>query len=526
MSDNLRIVNRDGKLVGLDSDGNEVPVEFAEGKAESFDIGDLHTDDRGADAVVKRDGDTTIVNGPDGPVASNTDTITAIEDALGGFTSGSKFIIADYFSGLDRVLKIEQPVTFQGRGWHTGFEWADGAIDLSDDDHRQNFFINEQVTFRDLMYDGGDHDATTDGYGILCRSGSEHSIFDNVYATNVPGDAFGAIRRGTKVVNCRAETFTEDGVEIIDSGNNGDQVIVANCYLKGGWPIHLFTGVGESRGAIISNCHLIGVNSPAVGLHADDADHLIEDISFSGNHIHNTDASNSTNSGHGVLISGNGTVKDISFSGGGIYKNGESGVHMRDATVENISITSPTHDNGTYGIRAEPSATVRDSRISAPIHDNPNGNVAIDTRNGVYVNGYAPTKARLGSTQTVSDKTVTQVNYNGVITDAESNYDPSASEYIAPTDGRYELSATAVFASAPNAPFEARLNIQRNGNNIAWDYTHAAIDSIFTADASTTVPLSKGDIVTVNVYQQSGTSIDLTANSDGQFTRFHAKQVD
>lgn len=247
--------HEDGEVVpvAVHDDGTEekVPMDLGEVSSESLRTEDLLNDDRSPDAVAKWDGSEVVVVGPDeeGEIERDADPATAFDNALStelGDTSYRvhKLTVAESISGFDSTVPINVSPVIQGRGWDTVLEWDDGSIDGTSGSS-QNFLVKHDGTvFRDFKYDGGDPDYSVDGYGILTEGGVGHCRFVNIYAVNVPGDAFGGLEDGTVVENCRAETFTEGGVEIVGAATARDS------YLQGIQPIHL----GGCDGAVVSGC--------------------------------------------------------------------------------------------------------------------------------------------------------------------------------------------------------------------------------------------------------------------------------
>jgi len=141
------------------------------------------------------------------------------------------------------------------------------------------------------------------------------------------------------------------------------------------------------------------------------------------------------------------------------------------------------------------------------------GMYTLDTR------GPATAKATIPSNQSISSGSWNRVNANTTVFDVGGDLDTAADEFVAPASGWYYLGAAAkmlVPASNTEAPFRIamRLYDETAAAEIATSHTHAAFAEDVAVSADTIAYLPADQHVSVDVYQDSGSSKDLQSGSN------------
>jgi hypothetical protein len=138
-----------------------------------------------------------------------------------------------------------------------------------------------------------------------------------------------------------------------------------------------------------------------------------------------------------------------------------------------------------------------------------------------FIGNYS-TFAYQTSSQSISNQTVTQVNLSSTKYDDRGDFNATKNAVVASTAGRYKIEGSVYFGSmADSTRIEALIKI--NGTGFAFDDEHAAKNAAISAGTSIEANLSQGDEVTMDIYQDSGSS--QSTQSGDAFTYLMVSQV-
>lgn len=153
-----------------------------------------------------------------------------------------------------------------------------------------------------------------------------------------------------------------------------------------------------------------------------------------------------------------------------------------------------------------------------------------------YLNSSVPTTPYLHAatsslSQNAADRTETVIQWNWVLTDTHSAFDTGTYEYEIPEDGLYHIDASVLSSAVTFAAGEYWVvRILVNGNILAiGDRTESAasVTTYAQAQASKTLSLSQGDLVSVAVYHTQGGSVAIYSGTDPEeYNYFTVARVD
>ena len=129
-------------------------------------------------------------------------------------------------------------------------------------------------------------------------------------------------------------------------------------------------------------------------------------------------------------------------------------------------------------------------------------------------NSASPVRATTNANQTISNATITQVNYNGETFDASNLWD--GNDFTAPNSGTFFVSGS-VYWAASTANFDSSMYLYKNGSTFSriGELTSKDVDAdsdTLLLRGWTTVQLDKGDTVSIRVEQSSGGNLDITTS--------------
>lgn len=126
-----------------------------------------------------------------------------------------------------------------------------------------------------------------------------------------------------------------------------------------------------------------------------------------------------------------------------------------------------------------------------------------------------------GSGQIISNATYIKVAFNQEITDDLNAFNPVTSELSIQNNGFYHLNTTVSFSTA--LPVDTPIILQLRKNGTAFKSFTGRMSYLPSVNLTADVSLSVGDVITVYVFQNSGSNKNLDELS--QFTFFTGYKV-
>ncbi|MFE3494333.1 hypothetical protein ACFXOS_14750 [Streptomyces sp. NPDC059175] len=121
--------------------------------------------------------------------------------------------------------------------------------------------------------------------------------------------------------------------------------------------------------------------------------------------------------------------------------------------------------------------------------------------------------------QQIPSTSTTQINFSEAVYDTDSMFDSANSTLVVRTPGRYLLKSRVRWMQVtPTAGTSLNLSILVNGNAYATDVKPASTGDQ-TQEVSTIVPLNAGDVISLNVFQTTGSTATSVAASGSSGVR-------
>jgi hypothetical protein len=126
-----------------------------------------------------------------------------------------------------------------------------------------------------------------------------------------------------------------------------------------------------------------------------------------------------------------------------------------------------------------------------------------------YIDDKKAPRARLfrSTTGAVADSTTTPITWTGEDLDTHNGHAASATGYVAPVDGWYDMKVSIPWANnatGRRATWFTSNGVDYNGNSQAAGGVYSAVNSV-----SRQIPMSLGHTCLVNVFQNSGVSLNV-----------------
>ncbi|MFB7369618.1 hypothetical protein ACFC0D_07235 [Streptomyces sp. NPDC056222] len=122
--------------------------------------------------------------------------------------------------------------------------------------------------------------------------------------------------------------------------------------------------------------------------------------------------------------------------------------------------------------------------------------------------------------------TLKTIEFNSANYVTGMTFDPTSSTLTVNTPGRYLLTGSIQIRFTPTPGAIRQLSIQVNGNTVALDEQSAAVNAGPTQDVSKVVQLDAGDVITVHVFQDTGTPATLTSVGPALAPHFEAELLE
>ena len=130
--------------------------------------------------------------------------------------------------------------------------------------------------------------------------------------------------------------------------------------------------------------------------------------------------------------------------------------------------------------------------------------------------------------QSIPTGSVTDLIYSTTEFDTHNAYDTSTGQYTVPVTGFYSLDARVLFAStadwdAGNLGYirvEVNGTLKKTGQLTEWQ-TSNSTSVYLSSGVQCLLSLSKGDVVTIAVYQHTGGSLDTFNQNDDNYFNIH-----
>lgn len=128
---------------------------------------------------------------------------------------------------------------------------------------------------------------------------------------------------------------------------------------------------------------------------------------------------------------------------------------------------------------------------------------------------------RSGSGYTIANATYTTIIWNSELFDSDGDYNTTTGEFTCSSTGKYLIGAWAT-KSVATAMTRFIMSIQEDGSHFVFSETYADGTSQFpTVQAIAVKTLTSGNVYTAKLYQNSGSTMDVSAGADaGGFYAF------
>ena len=134
----------------------------------------------------------------------------------------------------------------------------------------------------------------------------------------------------------------------------------------------------------------------------------------------------------------------------------------------------------------------------------------------------AKARAYLSTTQSIAHATFTKILFDAESYDPGGNFDTANSRFVAPVAGMYMVAAAARITDATLvADKNYGLHIYVNGERVLETWQQASTATRLTIFTFDIIQLNAGDYVEIYIYQDSGGSVDLQADSLSTFVSIH-----
>jgi len=463
----MKLVNRDGKIVGLDENGNEVPVEFAEGKAESFDIEHTGTERLEFDRAnypqsprqPEKSGFVALRPYPhaDNPIIS-ADTHADIDGAADPFIryfDGQYALFFENYTGGGSELNIGYATSPDGYNWtYQGF-----AIDAADD-------LAYPISYR------------IDGDWYMLPTGVGSNGVQRIYKADSWPDSWSL-------------------VEEIDGSNEFGLSAVKDFtpfYWQpdGRWYATVQDSNNDQR------------------LYYSDEGRQIAGRSWTE---HPSSPINSPGKGRGTPL--------VDSEGVTIFDQPDvTELRLTNLSTDTVDVAEgPRVVQGTNnGWRSD---TMHHVDVLMPsIHDGGRGLAVVDGYDGsawsIGLYAISEQMPSFGKKWRSTDVAIPSASYTaiswdggyrdyagGIVTsDTQIAYNP-------PAQGEYRIRGQLYFRGSTNAPYRLGAEIRAESRTLAYVDTHAALDDSAVVPFDVTAELDKDEGVQVRAYQDSGGSLDI-----------------
>jgi hypothetical protein len=189
------------------------------------------------------------------------------------------------------------------------------------------------------------------------------------------------------------------------------------------------------------------------------------------------------------------------------------GISSPDSTLDlngNLIVRGGARIGSDFKVQGNVNLSSGNPGIGKVLTSDADGNASWQSSIGGNLNsGFSATL----NTVTVPSGEITKINLLGTFDDG-SNFNPGTSEYTAPSSGLYRFDAQFQWLAATfsgNKPLQ--IEILKNGTEVNRSIDLIPSSSLaFTQHTGFTLKLVAGDKITIWVYQNTGTTVDISTN--------------
>jgi len=128
------------------------------------------------------------------------------------------------------------------------------------------------------------------------------------------------------------------------------------------------------------------------------------------------------------------------------------------------------------------------------------------------------TRIHLSSDTTIQEGTITEISFDTVSHDDDSEADLSDNGITVNEDGDYEITASAQFTDDISADARFFVRVAINGSSVIEGNTHTSISDFILQEKSDTMELSANDTISVDVLWDSGGAGSATLQGNERTT--------